>query len=315
MRDAFAKQLYELAKKDKNIFFITGDLGFGVFDKFAKDFPKQYLNVGVAEQNMIGVATGLGLEGKKVFAYSIGNFATIRCLEQIRNDAAYHNVNLTIVSSGGGFTYGSLGMSHHATEDIAIMRSIPNITVLVPSTAWETMKATKKLASVKSVCYLRIEKGGLKKPPFKNSRFEIGKSILYNNGNDITFVVAGGIIKENLEAVKKLKNEGISSRVISMHTIKPLDELAIKKAARDTGIIISIEEHNCNGGLGGAIAEVLAKSNLDCLFDMIAIDNKFSSVVGDQSYLRKIYKINSDSIYKKSIKLLRARACSAKKNI
>lgn len=305
MREAFAKQLYSLAKKDKNIFFITGDLGFGVFDNFAKKFPKQYLNVGVAEQNMIGIATGLGLEGKKVFVYSIANFATFRCLEQIRNDAAYHNINLTIVSSGGGFTYGSLGMSHHATEDIAIMRALPNTIVSVPSSAWETKFATRKLASIKGLCYLRIEKGGLKKPPFKNSKFHLGKSILYYKGKDITFIVAGSILEECLSVAERLKQNGFSARVLSMHTIKPIDETEIKKAAKETGIIITVEEHNESGGLGGAVAEVIAKSNIDCMFDMVAINNKFSSVVGDQSYLRKIYKINAESIYSKSKKLLK----------
>ena len=134
MRDAFVKKLSELAEKDSSIFFITADLGFGVFDDFAARFPSQYLNVGVAEQNMVGIATGLGLEGRKVFTYSIANFATLRCLEQIRNDAAYHEINLTVVASGGGFTYGGLGMSHHATEDISIMRSLPGVKVVAPCT-------------------------------------------------------------------------------------------------------------------------------------------------------------------------------------
>ena len=148
MRDAFVRALEELAEENSNLFFITADLGFGVFDNFEEKFPKQYLNIGVAEQNMIGVATGLALEGRDVFVYSIANFSTFRCLEQIRNDAAYHNVNITIVSSGGGFTYGSLGMSHHATEDIGIMRAIPNITVVAPTSPWETYHATKKLSKI-----------------------------------------------------------------------------------------------------------------------------------------------------------------------
>ena len=305
MREAFADELYKLAKKDKSIFFITADLGFGVFDKFASDFPDQYLNVGVAEQNMIGIATGLGLEGKKVFAYSIANFATFRCLEQIRNDAAYHNVNLTIVCSGGGFTYGSLGMSHHATEDIAIMRSLPNVIVSVPSSAWEAGEATRKLSAINKVCYLRIEKGGYKNKPFKNSKFEIGKSIQYKRGKDITFIVAGSIIDESLKAAKKLNAIGVSVEIISMHTIKPIDKLAIIKAAKNTGIIMTIEEHNCHGGLASAVAEVLAKSKYTTIFQSIAINDKFSSIVGDQLYLRNIYNIDSKTIYKVSKKLLK----------
>ena len=169
MRDAFVNQLTELARHDSDIMFLTGDLGFGVFDNFAKEFPDQYINVGVAEQNMTGIAAGLGLEGKKVFTYSIANFATLRCLEQIRNDAAYHEVNMTVVSSGGGFTYGALGMSHHATEDIAIMRALPDVNVVAPSTAWEAYHATKALTEKKGVGYLRIEKGGIKEPSKKNT--------------------------------------------------------------------------------------------------------------------------------------------------
>ncbi len=305
MRDAFAKQLYNLAKKDKDVMFITGDLGYGVFESFARDFPKQYLNVGVAEQNMTGIAVGLGLEGKKVFTYSIANFATFRCLEQIRNDAAYHNVNLTIVCSGGGFTYGPLGMSHHATEDIAVMRSIPNIKVVVPSTAWETYHATKKLVNLDGVSYLRIEKGGIKKPPFKNVKYKIGKSLIYKKGSDVSIVVAGGIIEECFAAAKELENINIKCQIISMHTINPLDEQAIIKAAKKTKVLITVEEHNCNGGLGGAIAEVIARNNIDCQFDMVAINNKFSSIVGDQKYLRKEYGLDSKFIVSKIKKILK----------
>ena len=304
MRDAFADQLLKLAKKNKDLIFITGDLGFGVFNKYVETFPKQYINVGVAEQNMIGIATGLGLEGKNVFAYSIANFGTLRCLEQIRNDAAYHEINLTIVSSGGGFTYGPLGMSHHATEDIAIMRSIPNITVLVPSTAWESKCATKELAEHKGVSYLRIEKGGLKDPPQINTQFKIGKAIKYRSGKDVTLIVSGSIIEECLVAANMLAREDISCKVISMHTIKPIDKSAIIKSANETMAIFTVEEHNRNGGLGGAVAEVIAAEQIKCKFGMIAIDDRFSSVVGDQKYLRKKYKIDSHSIIKKIIEII-----------
>jgi transketolase len=306
MREAFAKQLYNLAKKDKDIIFITGDLGFGVFDEFAKSFPKQYLNVGVAEQNMTGVATGLGLEGKKVFTYSIANFVTLRCLEQIRNDAAYHDINLTIVCSGGGFTYGPLGMSHHATEDIAIMRSIPNIKVIVPSSAWETFYATKQLVLSKGVSYLRIEKGGQNYPPYIGAKFKIGKSIVYKEGTDVTIITAGGIISECLLAAKELDLKKISCKVISMHSVKPLDKKIILECAKKTDLIVSVEEHNCNGGLGGAIAEIISTSGTSCRLAIIAINNKFSSIVGDQLFLRKKYKIDAKNIVKKILSIKRS---------
>ena len=298
MRDAFAEQLFNLAKKNKDIIFITADLGFGVFDKFAKTFPEQYINVGVAEQNMVGVATGLALEGKKVFIYSIGNFASFRCLEQIRNDAAYHNANITIVCSGGGFTYGALGMSHHATEDIAVMRSIPNVEIMVPSTAWESKEVTKILGKRKGVSYLRIEKGGDKNPPYKKAKLEIGKSLIYRKGKDVTVITAGGILDECIHAANILSQNGIECKIISMPSIKPIDKKRILSEINSTGKIVVVEEHNCNGGLSGAIAEIIAQSPRNCLFKSVSLKDEFSSIVGDQDYLRKIYKIDRKSIVK-----------------
>jgi len=304
MRDAFVKQLTELAEKDESIFFITADLGFGVFDNFAERFPNQYLNVGVAEQNMVGIATGLGLEGRKVFTYSIANFATLRCLEQIRNDAAYHEVNLTVVASGGGFTYGGLGMSHHATEDISIMRSLPGVEVVAPCTAWETYEATKLLSQNQGVSYLRIEKGGIQIPPYPNTEFEVGKAIKMIEGSDISIIATGGIITECLKAEKILKDQGVSSEVISMHTIKPLDEDAIIASASLTKNIITVEEHNKYGGLGSAVAETIAKYNIDCRLSCISIDDVYSAIVGSQEYLRAHYKLDHHEIIKKAQALL-----------
>ncbi len=304
MRDAFASELFKLAKSNKNVMFITADLGFGVFDKFANAMPNQYINVGVAEQNMIGIATGLGLEGKRVFVYSIGNFVSFRCLEQIRNDAAYHEINLTIVCSGGGFNYGPLGMSHHTTEDIAVMRAIPNITVVAPSTAWEAKQATQNLGKCKGVSYLRIEKGGDNNPPFRNSKFELGKHIVHRYGTDVCIITAGSIINECFDAADKLEKIGISCKIISMHTIKPIDERAIQKIARNFKNIITVEEHNFHGGLGSAVAEVLVKSKFSRNFDSVAVNNEFSSIVGNQKYLRKKYKIDSNSIIKAIKKII-----------
>jgi len=304
LRDAFVKRLNELASEDKSLIFITADLGFGVFDEFSNNFPSQYLNVGVAEQNMIGIATGLALEGRKVFVYSIANFATLRCLEQIRNDAAYHEVNLTIVASGGGFTYGALGMSHHATEDISIMRSIPNIKVVSPCTAWETYHATDELFQSNGVSYLRIEKGGIQSPPNEDSIFELGKAIEMKAGDDITIIATGGIIVDCLKAADKLEKKGVDAQVISMHTIKPLDEYFVKECAIKNKKIITVEEHNKIGGLGSAVSEVIAQSNIDCCLKIVALDDKFSSVVGSQEFLRKYYGLDSATIFKEALKLI-----------
>ena len=299
MRDEFVNQLETLAAKDPNLILITADLGFGIFDNFTALFPKQFINVGVAEQNMIGIATGLALAGKKVFTYSMANFATLRCIEQIRNDAAYHNSNVTIVASGGGFTYGSLGMSHHATEDIAIMRALPDVTVVAPCTAWEAFHATEQLCNTSSVCYLRIEKGGDITPPSKSTTYEIGKAIKYREGNDVTLIVTGGIMSEALKAANMLAKLNIDASVISMHTVKPIDREAIKEAVNQTRAIVTIEEHNIIGGLGSAVAEVFANYNLRTIFGQVSIQDKYTSVVGDQDYLRHHYQLDASAIVSK----------------
>ena len=304
MRDAFVKQLEVLAAKDPNVVLITGDLGFGIFENFTKLCPKQFINAGVAEQNMTGIATGLALEGKKVFTYSIANFATLRCLEQIRNDAAYHNANITIVASGGGFTYGSLGMSHHATEDIAIMRALPDVTVVAPCTAWETLNATEQLCNKNSVCYLRIEKGGDITPPDADTTYQIGKAIKIREGHDITLIVSGGILKEAQKAAVTLARNGVEARILSMHTIKPIDREAISQAAAETRAIVTIEEHNVIGGLGSAVAEVLVQDKLLTVAGQVAIQDKYTSVVGDQEFLRHHYQLDAPAIVSKVSSLI-----------
>jgi len=304
MRDAFVLKLELLAKNDSDLILITGDLGFGIFDRFRDRFPKQFINAGIAEQNMIGVATGLALEGKKVFVYSIANFATLRCLEQIRNDAAYHMVNITIVASGGGFTYGALGMSHHATEDIAILRALPDITVVVPSTAWETGYATEKLYATNGVCYMRIEKGGRTEAPFSNALFNIGEAIKIREGTDITLITCGGILSEVEKAAAVLADLGVEATILSMHTIKPLDLESIRHAVNNTGCILTVEEHNEIGGLGSAVSEVLMKYNLYAICGLISIKDTYSSIVGDQDYLRSHYGLDSNAIIAKAISLV-----------
>lgn len=300
MRDAFLKSLTSMAENDKDIVLLTADLGFGVFEEFESRFPGQYFNVGVAEQNMTGVATGLALEGKKVFTYSIGNFPTLRCLEQIRNDAGYHNANVTVVASGGGFSYGALGMSHHCTEDIAIMRALPNVSVVAPGTIWEAGEATRLLAGQDGVGYLRLDKtqaddnGG-----DVGGGFEIGQSRCLREGSDITLIATGGILEEAVKAAECLAEKSINCRVLSFHSIKPIDTDAIKKAVAETGGVITIEEHNIVGGLGSAVSEVCMDLGIKPdKFKRIGLNDVYSSVVGSQAYLRKYYGMDSDSIIK-----------------
>ena len=223
MRTAFIKTLHALAASDPRIQLVVGDLGFGVVTDFARDFPDQFLNAGVAEQNMTGIAAGMALSGKVVFTYSIGNFPTLRCVEQIRNDVCYHKANVKVVSVGAGFAYGATGATHHATEDIAILRALPNMTVVVPGDPVEAGLATRAIAEHPGPCYLRLGRAG--EPAVHNSdlSFVLGKAICLRQGGDLTLIVAGGLLPIALEVAEKLAAKGIQARVLSMHTIKPLD--------------------------------------------------------------------------------------------
>jgi len=296
MRDTFLDELTKLAEEDSNIILITGDLGFGVLEKFAKTLPKQFLNVGVAEQNMAMVAAGMAMEGKKVYTYSIANFPTLRCLEQIRNDICYHDLDVTIVSIGGGFSYGQLGMSHHATEDLSILRSLPNLTITAPSSKKEVREVTQALYKEKGPSYIRLDKSSteiLDKSPV----FSPGKSSLIKEGEALTIIACGGILEEAIKASKILEEDNIYCRILSMHTIKPLDTESIRLAALETGGIITIEENSIIGGLGGAVSEYCLESgNVPKFFLRIGMDDKYSSVVGDQYYLRKHYSMDSESV-------------------
>jgi len=296
MRDAFLTALTSVAEKDKDVVLLTGDVGYGVFEEFESRFPGHYFNVGVAEQNMIGVASGLSLEGKKVVAYSIGNFPTLRCLEQIRNDACYHDANITVVASGGGFSYGSLGMSHHATEDLAILRSLPNISVVAPCTAKEAGEATTAMIQGGGVNYLRLDKTAAE-DSVTESHFVIGGSRRYKEGSDITLIAIGGILDDVNIAAFDLQKLGISVRVVGMHSIKPIDTDEILDAAKNTGGIVTIEEHNKDGGLGSAVSEVCMDLGvMPKKFLRIGLENMYSSIVGSQQYLRSRYHMDSVAI-------------------
>jgi len=297
MRDHFISSLTEIVEDNKNIVLITGDLGFGVLDNFIKKYPKQFINAGVAEQNMTGIASGLGMDGKVVFTYSIGNFNTLRCLEQIRNDACYHNSNVNIISVGGGFSYGALGYSHHATEDIAIMRAIPNLRVFSPCDFWEVQEITKKVVELGGVNYIRIDKSSAGYTNRPNEEFTVGKARVLTEGKDITIIATGGIVELALEAQKKLLEFDVSCKVVSMHTIKPIDKEMIIDVSKNTGGIITLEEHSLIGGLGGAVSEVLMQESVyPKRFKMMGLESKFSTIVGSQSYLRKHNNLDVNSI-------------------
>ena len=296
MRDTFVKTLVDLAKEDKNIELVTGDLGFGVLKPFWETVPDQFTNAGIAEQNMTTVAAGMALEGKTVFTYSIGNFPTLRCLEQIRNDCAYHHANVKIVCVGGGFVYGSLGMSHHATEDIAIMRSLPDVVVMAPTDLVEAEECTKALAAYSGTAYLRLGRGGEKRIHDKIDDFQIGKAIKVKEGKKVVIFSTGAIFEEVQESYDILQQKGYSPAVYTFPTVKPLDVNVIQKCAKEFDLIVTCEEHNIVGGFGSAVAEVMAEMREKKAFLLrIGLNDEYSVKVGNQ----KQYGMDAKSIAEK----------------
>lgn len=296
MRNVFANILLEEAKKNKDIELITGDLGSGVLDKFIEELPNQFINAGIAEQNMTGVAAGMAKEGKTVFTYSIGNFPTMRCLEQIRNDCAYHDLNVKIVCIGGGFVYGALGMSHHATEDLAIMRALPNVIVTAPGDLAEAEVITREIIKTKGTCYLRLGKGGEKRIHGDISNYKLGDAIKVIEGEKVAIFSTGAILEEALNSVKLLNDEGISTALVSFPTLKPIDKNTILEYANKCDLIVTVEEHNIIGGLGSAVAEIIAENTVKSKLLRIGLNDEYSSKIGKQDYLRKHYKIDSENI-------------------
>ena len=306
MRDAMTRVLCELAEQDPNVLLVTGDLGFGVFNQYRQRFPAQFINAGVAEQNMTGLATGLALEGKIVFTYSIGNFSTLRCLEQIRNDACYHGANVKIIAIGGGFTYGALGISHHATEDLAIMRALPDITVIAPGDPLEAEAATRAVYKQPGTCYLRLGRGEEPCVHEDQISFVLGEALKVRDyGHDVVIISTGGILKNAADACDLLAKEGIRVQLFSMHTMKPFDKELISRIAPSSRLAVTIEEHTITGGLGSAVAVVLAESSGSrAKLLQIGLNDCFSSVVGDQEYLREIYGLSVEAIFQKIRKSL-----------
>ena len=292
----------KLAEWNSRVFLVVGDLGFGVTEPFAKRFPDRYLNAGVAEQNMTGVAAGLALSGKIVFTYSIANFPILRCLEQIRNDVCYHHANVKVVAVGGGFAYGSLGATHHATEDLAIMRALPEMSVVAPGDPEEAAAATEAVASHDGPCYLRLGRAGERKVHHRPIHFQLGKAIQVREGSDITLISTGGMLQTSVETAAALSQRGLQARVLSMHTLKPLDVSAVLTAARETSAIFTLEEHSIVGGLGSAVAETLAESaEHEVAFKRFALPSAFACKSGTQEYLRAQFGLGvqqlSDAIY------------------
>ncbi|MHB8469197.1 MAG: transketolase family protein [Gaiellaceae bacterium] len=286
MRTSFIDELCNVADDDERVWLACGDLGYSVLEQFADRFPERFVNIGVAEQNMIGVAAGLAMDGRVVFTYSIANFATMRCLEQIRNDVCYHGLDVKVVSVGGGLAYGPAGYTHHAVEDVAVLRALPNMTVVAPGDPVEARLAVRALVDRRGPAYLRLGKAGEPILHAAPPAFELGRALMLREGADLTLIAAGGILQTAVEAADLLAESGVSARVLSMHTVKPLDAAAITAACRETELVCVVEEHGDAGGLSDAVARVLAETG-GCrgVFLTVDVAALFGSAVGSQRYL------------------------------
>lgn len=300
MRNNLVKAICEEAETNKDVIIVTGDLGYNVLDKFYNRFPKQYINAGISEQNMTSVAAGLALTGKMVFTYSIGSFSTLRCLEQIRNDICYHNANVKIVALAAGFAYGALGMSHHATEDISVMKGLPNITIFSPCDPLETVAVTKKAMELTTPCYIRLGRGGEPNihSEFDFSNFEIGKAYKLSDGNaNVCIFSTGAITIEAKKAVDELKIEGVNVELFSFPSIKPIDESFVKECSLNHNVIVTLEENNIYAGFGASIADILSRvEEKHATIIKLGLNDEYPSIVGDTNYLRKYYKMDSETI-------------------
>ena len=290
MRTAFINQLIEEAKTNSKIFLIVGDLGYSVVEPFAAEFPDRFLNAGIAEQNMTGVAAGLAMEGYNVFTYSIGNFPTLRCMEQIRYDVCYHNLSVKIVAVGGGYAYGALGVSHHTTEDIGMLRTIPNLTVCAPGDPVETKLITSHFCNTKQPGYIRLGKAG--EPIIHSSvdTISFGKILPVIDGTGTAVLTTGGILAY---AADYIKQHSLNWSLYSVPVIKPMDVISLTDIAKKYSHLITMEEHQHSGGFGSAVLESLNEIRNQELIGfipslkIIAIPDKFIGYAGTQNFLRK----------------------------
>ena len=304
MRDAFCQELNKLSVDNPDLLLLTGDIGFQVFDEFRDRYPDRFYNMGVAEANMVGVSAGLALSGKKPFIYTIIPFLTMRPFEQIRNDICMQNQPVKIVGVGGGVSYGVLGPTHHSIIDMAILRALPNMTVIAPCDPLEARLATNAAFFHPGPVYIRLGKNG--EPPLHDGSydFKIGKAVQMRAGDDATIITCGSVAKVALDAAETLAEKGIGVRVINMHTLKPLDEEVIIKAAEETGAVVTVEEHSIIGGLGSAVSEVLAESKPDTAFKRVGINDEFSYTVGSQAYHLEKQGITAPKVSELILKLV-----------
>lgn len=290
--------VYELAKKDKRIFFIGSDLGIGTLQRFKEEMPERFFMEGVSEANIIGMAAGLAMEGKIPYVNTIATFLTRRCFDQIVVDLCLHHVNVRLIGSGGGLVYAPLGPTHEAIDDLAILRVIPNMTIVAPADAEEMRRFMPLTVDYQGPIYIRLAKGGDPIVTKAEIPFEIGKAYLLRKGSDALVVSTGITLKNSLEVADILSEQGLQVAVLHVPTVKPLDTETLLKCAKEVPVIVTIEEHSSIGGLGGAVAEVLAEANFNPTkrFKRIGIPDIFPYQYGSQASLMKEFSITTEHL-------------------
>lgn len=306
MRSGILDEVHYQMKADGNIYFLIGDLGFASVEMIQEDFPDRFINVGIAEQNMIGIAAGLALSGKKVYCYSIIPFLTMRCFEQIRNDLCYHNLDVTLLGAGAGMSYGILSSTHFALIDVGILRTLPNMIVFSPADEQEAVLGTKELAKPHGPAYIRI---GQRVEPIiydEPYEFKLGQGhVLVDGSKELVIFTSGPITHEVVKANQLLAKElQQQATLIDIHTIKPLDKELIKKYAQQAKNIFTVEEHSVIGGLGAAVAEALAGTGYLGKLTIIGTPDEFIKDVGGQQYIRQIKKLDAKGLLKRIRKQL-----------
>lgn len=295
-QDVFAQTLLELAQQDRNILAMTSDSrGSGKLVPFGEALPDQLVEVGIAEQNLVGISAGLASAGKKVFAVSPACFLTARALEQIKNDVAYSDNPVCIVGISAGVSYGALGSTHHSLHDFAALRAINNIDIVVPADNFETREALRALVDYPHPVYLRLGKKAMPILHGPDTRFEIGKALTVRDGFDLTIIASGETVAPAVMAADLLQTQGISARVISMHTLRPFDTDALLDAARTTRGIITVEEHSVHGGLGECCAAILMQSQISVPFRIVGIPDEYT-ITGSQVEIFNHYGISAEGL-------------------
>ncbi|MBD1882908.1 transketolase C-terminal domain-containing protein [Microcoleus vaginatus] len=298
MRQLCLDTVYELAKKDRRIFFIGSDLGFGTLQKFKEEMPERFLMEGVNEANIVGMAAGLALEGKIVYVNTIATFLSRRCFEQIVLDLCLHNVNVRLIANGGGVVYAPLGPTHLAIDDIGILRTIPRMTIVAPADEAEMGRLMPETVDYRGPIYIRLGKGNEPILTTDEIPFQIGKAIPMREGTDALIITTGVTLKAALDAAANLSKQGLEAAVLHVHTVKPLDSDAILKYAADVPVIVTIEEHTLMGGLGSAVAELVAEANFNPAkrFKRIGIPDVFPEQYGSQESLMALYGLTAEKL-------------------